>query len=824
MPKRMYVDPVSMREPGVIEFTPILKNQYQKTVKEEKKRFSREEFVNIYRDMLLIREFELMLQAIKKLGTYAGRSFTYPGPAHLSLGEEAVAVGQSFWLDKDDCIIGNHRSHHEMIAKAMSTIRKMNEEELLQIMKTFANGRLLRSVEGLNENSVKELAENFFLYGAVCELFAKENGFNGGLGGSMHAFFLPFGIYPNNAIVGGSAPIAAGIALFKKCNRKKGIVVANAGDGSVGCGPVWEALNFSSMDQYRHLWEEEYRGGLPVIFNFTNNSYGMGGQTCGETMAYRQLARIGAGIDGTNQLHAERIDGFNPLAVIDAYQRKKEIAEKGDGPCLLDIVSYRFSGHSPSDVSSYRTEEEIEAWRKYDPLTQYPIQLVDAGILTGTQLEQLQSEAREKIRQVFLRATDSEFSPLVDYQARPNYIADMIFSNGRKEKMEERPCEVRTSLEENIRIKKLREVSKRYAFDKDGKPYSKAKVYNVRDGIFEAVLTKFYQDPTLIAYGQDVRDWGGPFAVYRNMTDSLPYHRYFNSPISEAAMVGAAVGYGMAGGRVIVELMYSDFMGRAGDELFNQLAKWQAMSAGGLKMPVVIRISVGTRYGAQHSQDWSSLATHIPGLKVVFPVTPYDAKGIMNQALSGTDPVLFFESQRTYDQGERFHHGGVPLEYYEIPIGKPDIKRVGTDLTILTVGAPLYRAMDAADILQEKYGVNAEIIDARGLVPFDYEILLDSVRKTGRLLLVSDAVTRGSFLNDIAVNITRMAFDYLDAPPVVVGTKNWISPAYEHDQEYFPQTEWILDAIHQQILPLSGHKCMVSYEDEQFIENSKKGV
>ena len=185
------------------------------------------------------------------------------------------------------------------------------------------------------------------------------------------------------------------------------------------------------------------------------------------------------------------------------------------------------------------------------------------------------------------------------------------------------------------------------------------------------------------------------------MTEAIPYHRLFNTPISEAAIVGSAVGYAMCGGRVIAELMYTDFLGRAGDEVFNQLSKWQAMSAGVIKMPVVLRMSVGSKYGAQHSQDWSALCTHIPGLKVVFPATPYDAKGLMQAALNGTDPVIFLESQRIYDVGEQFHEGGVPEEEYEITIGDPDIKRTGSDVSILSIGATLYRAIKAADILMK---------------------------------------------------------------------------------------------------------------------------
>jgi 2-oxoisovalerate dehydrogenase E1 component len=270
--------------------------------------------------------------------------------------------------------------------------------------------------------------------------------------------------------------------------------------------------------------------------------------------------------------------------------------------------------------------------------------------------------------------------------------------------------------------------------------------------------------------------------------------------------------------------MYCDFLGRAGDEVFNQLSKWQAMSAGQLKMPVVLRVSVGSKYGAQHSQDWSSLVAHIPGLKVVFPVTPYDAKGLMNSALIGTDPVIFFESQRVYGMGEMFQPDGVPEGYYEIPIGEPDIKKEGKDITILTIGAVLYRALDAAKILEEKYGLSAEIIDARSIVPFNYEKVIKSVEKTGRILLVSDACERGSHLNDMAQNISELAFDYLDAPPVVVGARNWITPAHELEEHFFPQADWIIDAIHEKVLPLKGHVVTKNFTANEQIRNNKLGV
>jgi 2-oxoisovalerate dehydrogenase E1 component len=280
----------------------------------------------------------------------------------------------------------------------------------------------------------------------------------------------------------------------------------------------------------------------------------------------------------------------------------------------------------------------------------------------------------------------------------------------------------------------------------------------------------------------------------------------------------------MCGGRALVELMYCDFLGRAGDEIFNQLSKWQSMSAGVIKMPVVVRVSVGAKYGAQHSQDWTTLCAHIPGLKVVFPATPYDAKGLLNTALAGTDPVVFFESQKCYDMAELFNPQGVPEGYYEIAMGEPDVKRAGTDITIITAGATLYTAVEAADMLKSQYGISAEIIDLRSLVPLNYEPILASVKKTGKVLLASDACQRGSFLNDVASTITELAFDYLDAPPVVVGSRNWITPASELEKVFFPQPEWIVDAIHQKILPLAGHTVRNNFTDGERIRASKAGV
>ncbi len=821
MTKELYINPAQIRARGVAAFKDIPLNNYQKRMKDVLGEFSKEDLTNIFFDMLTIREFETMMQDLRLTGKYCDVAYNYSGPAHLGIGQESVAVGQAFLLDRDDAVFGTHRSHGELIAKGFSALRKLTDQELEEIMEQSNDGAQYRVVKEHFSLGIHESAKRFYLYGIMAEIFGRKNGFAEGLGNSMHAFFIPFGVYPNNAIVGGSAPIATGAALYKKNMKKKGIVVANAGDGSLGCGPVWESMNFASMDQYHTLWEEGYKGGLPVLFNFNNNGYGMGGQTSGETMAYGILARAGAGIN-PDQMHAERVDGFNVFAVIDAMKRKKRLLEEGKGPALLDVITYRFSGHSTSDANPNRTQEEINAWEAQDAIADYEKQLVENNILTKDQTVSLREEVRGLILSVFRLAIDDSVSPRMDLQKEPDSIEKYMYSNQHIPKMADIPVDVCAPKEKNPRLQRLQKKSRDGM--KNGRELPSSAVLQLRDAIFESVLDKFYEDPTLVSFGEDLRIWGSAYGAYKDLDKSVPYHRLFNSGISESAIVGASVGYAMMGGRALPELMYCDFLGRAGDEVLNQLAKWQAMTAGQVKMPVVLRMGVGAKYGAQHSQDWSSICAHVPGLKIVFPVTPYDAKGLLNTALSGTDPVIYLESQSLYGIGETFHEGGVPENYYEIPIGEPDIKKNGSDLTILTIGATLYKAMEAATLFEEQYGISTEVIDARSIVPFNFAPVQESVKKTGRIIIASDACQKGSIINDFAQNLCSSLFNYLDAPPVVLGARNWITPVYELEDSFFPQADWFLDAYHQKIQPLPGYTPRHSFSVAEMDRRNKAGV
>lgn len=813
----LVVNPKEVFKSSKIGFKPIPVMQYRPDYKAEEKRFGKTGLRNMYYDMLLIREFETMLNLIKTQGAYQGMEYNHPGPAHLSIGQEAAAVGQAANLTVDDFIFGSHRSHGEILAKCMSAVHQLDEQQLGETMQSHLGGETLGKVDDGTHGNVRELAEDFVLYGTLAEIFARQPGFNKGLGGSMHAFFTPFGSMPNNAIVGGSGDISVGAAMFKLINRKPGIVIANIGDAALGCGPVWEGFWMAAMDQYRELWDEEF-GSPPVLFNIMNNHYGMGGQTTGETMGYQMAARIGAGIN-PDQMHAERVDGYNPLAVADATQRQKDVLLEGRGPALLDVVTYRMSGHSPSDASSYRSKEEVALWDEADCIKKFGGYLSKHGVLAEDDLAAMKEQVVARVSRAMKLAIDDEVSPVCDL----GMIEKVMFSNQKVEKFEDREPDVLLPIEENPRVKQLAR-KQRYAYDESGKAYPANRLYTYRDGIFEAMLHRFYTDPTMIAYGEENRDWGGAFACYRGLTESIPYHRLFNSPISEGAIVGSACGYAMSGGRVCVELMYADFMGRAGDEIFNQISKWQSMSAGILKMPLVLRVSVGNKYGAQHSQDWAALVNHIPGLKVYYPATPHDAKGMLNLALAGTDPVIFCESQKTYGIGEMFEQGGVPEGYYETSEGEPVVRRQGKDLTLVTVGPVLYSGMHVVEQMKEQYGLEVELIDLRFINPLNYDVLIESVRKTGRVVLASDAVERGSALHNIASNLTTLCFDYLDAPPVVIGARNWISPAAELEKDYYPQAQWIIDAIHERVLPLPNHAVTQNYTNGELQRITRQGV
>ena len=791
MPKQLQIDPGQTYTADTIRFADIPVHAYQPDLAAERERWGEDRLRCALRDMLMLREFESMLHAFKSTGTYRGIEYAYNGPAHLSVGQEAAAVGSAMALAPKDQIFGSHRSHGEILAKGLVAIAEMDADRIDAITAAHDDGRLASFVAAHIGDAGGNAGEGFLLAGVLAEIFMRDVGFNRGMGGSMHAFFTPFGAYPNNAIVGGSAGIAVGAALRAQLTGSDAVVLANLGDGSTGCGLIWESMNFAGMGQFRSLWTPPFDQHPPVLFCFTNNFYAMGGQTRGETMAWDRLSRIGAGV-GPDQLHAETVDGSNPLAVADAVTRKAALLRAGDGPALLDIECYRYSGHSTTDTNAYRSRDEMKAWQAHDPIARFRERLVDGGVISDAEVEAMTESVAAQIEAVTRAVVDRQKAPAIDLKSNPTIIGDMTF-NGEMINPASQATDLLIDPADSKAVQSIARKS-RSGFDAEGGILSPMRAVTLRDALSEAILHHLVHDESLIAYGEECRDWGGAFGVHRGFADIIPYHRLFNSPISEAAIVSTAVGYALVGGRALVELMYADFIGRAGDEIFNQLAKWQAMSAGELRLPVVLRASVGSKYGAQHSQDWSSLITHVPGLRVIYPATPSDAKGLMMTALAGNDPTMVFESQRLYDKVETFDPKGVPDGIYRLEFGQAMVRRAGDDVTILTIGPSLYPALTAADELSS-HGIEAEIIDARTLVPFDYETVLASVAKTGRLIIVCEAVERGSFANTVSSNVTRLAFADLKAAPIVLGAPNWIAPGADMEDSYAPQPHDICDAI-----------------------------
>ncbi len=817
MPTNTYMEPAEAFAEGSVCFRDIPVCRYSLTVEHEKQIYTTREFVRIYRDMAMIREFETMLSCLAEKETYNDVSASIVDPVSLSIGEEAIAVGEAYCMGPKDFIFGSHRNHGFTIAKGLSAIEKLTENELIDIMKKYLGGDILQPVAAVvgGNIAVKDIAIDFLLYGLLSEIMGKRTGFQRGMAGSAHAFFTPFGVYPNSTAPAGSMGLGVGAAMYKKNLGDGKFAAVNIGDGALNSGAVWEALNMASMDCIREARKTEK--GLPLLVTVVNNQYAAGKRPVSETMGWKQAARIGAGIS-SDQLYAERVNGNDPMAVIDAVARKKERLEREGGPVLLEMVSYRVPIHVSGSPKDERSKAEQDLWRENDPLKCYRDKLINAGIVKDTELSAIDMSISRRMTQICRLASDASVSPCLTEEEQ----ASLMYA-GRMSDPIVPPAQPEVNAPYALcpRVKKLL-VKSRSGYDENGKAISKDRRYNVKDAIFEAVFKRFYQDFSFLLY--DNEQQCGADGVFADMGDALPAYRVLNAPIPDAVSVSSAIGYAMCGGRVAVSLTSADMIGRAGDEIINQLAKWRSISGGTLKLPVVLRIPVGISRDSQFSQDPFSLIAGLPGLRVIYPVSPYDMKGMMTTALYSDDPVVVLESKRVYAMGECFHEGGVAAVEYDLPFGEADIKREGDDITILTIGPALYRALEAAQTLENLYGMSAEVIDARSIVPFDYETVMKSVSKTGRIVIVGDSAERASFMYDIASNIGDFCFDELDAPPVVVGAKNRVLPVGESAKEIFPSAETILDAIHQKILPLKDYTAHSDFSTQERIRRAKLGL
>jgi 2-oxoisovalerate dehydrogenase E1 component len=645
--------------------------------------------IEMMRRMFIIRTFEERLSEAFATGLIPSEAL------HLSIGQEACAVGACFALKGGDYMSTTHRGHGHMIAMGAG---------------------------------LKEMA---------AEIFAKSTGLCGGLGGAMHVTDASLGALGANGIVGASSLIAVGAGLSSQKRASGQVALAFMGDGATAQGMFHEAVNFAAVFN------------LPVIFFIENNRYAEFTPTVGHTKLEKISDRAkGYGIPGVT------VDGNDVWAVMESVKEAAERARRGEGPTLIEGLTYRWSGHSEGDSVSYRPKEEIEAWRSRDPIQRWRKHLSEGGILTPERWEQIQLEVSTTIQEAFDFAQSSPEPEMGD-------VFSQIFAP-----------EPRQLYGEEERLSAKREMT-------------------VSAAIHEALAEELARDDRVYLIGEDVR-LGGYFAVTQGLVDQFGPGRIIDTPISEYAIVGSSVGAAVTGMRPVAEIEFSDFITCCMDPLVNQAAKLRFMSGGQYRLPLVVRCPGGGGIGmaAQHSQSLEAWLLHIPGLIIMAPGTAYDAKGLLKSAIRSNNPVLFFENKLLY-----FETGPVPEGPYLVAIGKAEVKRVGGDVTLISVGAMLRPALEASRIISEE-GIQVEVVDPRTLSPCDWKTIADSARKTGRVMVLEGGTLTGGFGAECSARVTEMAWDALKRPVKRVAAYDVPIPYHRGlENAVIPDVERILHGI-----------------------------
>ncbi len=745
-----------------IGFKDIEAYNYDKSMKDElRDGLEKNAMAEIYECMYMIREFEEMILKLRTGAYECIKEYEYRGPTHLSIGQEATSAGACSILGLTDYITSTHRGHGDSIAKGYFGIKRMDEDTLKLRCPEYKD---------LSGDKLRNAVMEDHIYRTISELFGKESGYGKGRGGGMHIFDFRVGHLGANAIVGGGVPIATGAAMTCRIDidkAKKGrVVCCFAGDGAYANGVVLESLNWACQKQFTNPEMTSIVKGLPIIYCIVNNHFGMTGRAEGEVSGLDFLARRAAGFD-INNMHAEIVNGMDALAVRDALLRAKNIALKDNGPILLELNTYRYYGHSLSDPrNEYRTKDEEEKWKQIDPLSSFRKRLLDEKIFSEKEIKAIENTVIERNAKAARMAVDSP-DPI------PEDVIKYMYADSF--------CDEVPKVYQKLDPKGPEPMLKR---DSEGK-------LNYRDAIKEGIIEEMKRDARVVLYGEDIADYGGAFKLSKGLLEFFGRGRIFNTPISEACICGSAVGMAMTGYRPVAELMYMDFALMASDQISNQAAKWHYMTGGNVKVPIVIRCSVGggKGYGGQHSQSLESIFCHIPGTYVAYPSNPYDAKGLIKTAIRDDNPVIFVEGQLLYGV-----KGLVPQEEYMIPFGEANVIREGNDITLIAWGPAVEDAIKAVAKLSEE-GISVELIDPRTLVPFDWTAVVESVKKTGRAIVVSQCVDIGSYTGEIVSGIVEKCFDYLDAPVLKVGAKNGIAPqAHTLEKVYLPSVEDIIVA------------------------------
>lgn len=556
------------------------------------------------------------------------------------------------------------------------------------------------------------------------QLFGKAGGFTDGRDRTFH-----FGL-PEKSLVGmishlgAMLPVACGLGLASQLKRSGRVAASFTGDGATSEGDFHEALNLAAV------WK------LPVIFVIENNQYGLSTPTR-EQYACKRLSdrAVGYGMRG------ETVDGNDILAVFEAVSAAASRARAGEGPTLLEFETFRMRGHEEASGTAYVPSKLFEEWSKKDPLARFETVLRARGVMSTFEIETLRETLKAEVDRVADEALDSP-----------------------------EPTSTRA-----------REIASVYAaspLPTPPAPDAPSREIRYIDAISEALQIGMRRDQRIILMGQDIAEYGGAFKVTKGFVEEFSRARVRNTPIIESGVLGAALGLAIDGLVPVVEMQFGDFISCGFNQIVNNLAK--TYYRWGTSVPCVIRTPSGggTGAGPFHSQNVEAWFTHVAGLRVIAPATPEDAKGLLLASLAEPNPVLFMEHKMLY----RSLKGLVPEGYFTTPLGKARVARSGDDLTIVAYGVAVHWAMDAANSLA-KEGVEVEVIDLRTLIPWDKETVLESVRRTSRVLVLHEAPLTGGFGAEVAATIAEMAFDDLDAPVTRLGGSDTPIPFAEALEE-----------------------------------------
>ena len=617
------------------------------------------------------------------------------GTAHSYKGEEAIAAGVCAALRDDDIIASYHRGHGHCIAKGARIDRMM------------------------------------------AELMGRQTGYCQGLGGSMHIADMELNIMGANGIVGAAMPLATGAGLAAKLQGTDRVAVAFFGDGASNQGVFHESLNLAAV------WK------LPVIFVCENNQYALS-TSYRNTTAVSQVSNRAA----SYEIPGITVDGNDGVEVYLVLREAVDRARAGEGPTLIEAMTYRHGQHSLRvNLRDPRPEDELESWLDRDPIARMEKRLTTESDFSEEQFDETTQAVEEELETAVSYGRESPEPPV-------HVMLDAVYAP--------------------------------HAAHTEPGPDTE-RMLSYPEALNEALDQEMLRDDRVFLMGEDVGATGGIFGVSKGLMERYGPERVRDTPISEATFVGCGVGAAIAGMRPVVEIQIFDFVALTMDMLVNQAAKFRFMLGGKPSVPLVVRgpQGGGIRLAAQHSQSLEAWFTHVPGLVVAAPSTPYDAKGLLVAAIRDENPVVFLEQKLLYLGG----NGPVPEELYAIPLGKADIKREGTDVTVVATSAMVPRALSAATVL-ERDGISVEVIDPRTLQPLDEETILASVRKTNRLLIVHEAWVRGGFGAEVAAMVVDKAFDYLDAPVARLGAPHTPMPYNDRlELEVIPSQDRIVEAV-----------------------------